>query len=70
MTDGEDVKGSEPTIVLGNAITSRIEGQFRRMLSKRSNPIAKPPWGGQPCFKAFNKCENYIKKNRIIQYHI
>lgn len=43
MTDGEDVKGSEPTIVLGNAITSRIEGQFRRMLSKRSNPIAKPP---------------------------
>ena len=41
--EGDAVRRSAPVIVLGNAISSRIEFLSRMIASKRSIPIANPP---------------------------
>ncbi len=39
---------SEPELVLGNAMTSRMESQPASSMHTRSRPSAKPPMGGAP----------------------
>lgn len=55
MAVGAEVSGSDPVMLFGNAITSRIDALPRSRDNRRSNPMAKPPWGGQPCFNAFRR---------------
>ena len=45
---GAPVSGSAPDCALGNAVTSRIASLPAMSITRRSTPIAIPPWGGAP----------------------
>ena len=55
---GRPVSGSLPDCDFGNAITSRIASLPARIITRRSTPIAMPPWGGAPSARARSRCPN------------
>jgi hypothetical protein len=45
-------------MVLGNAITSRMDEAPVRSITRRSRPAAMPPWSGGPYLKASSRKPN------------
>src|SRR4029079_13627968 len=58
--DGAPAIKSTACAVLGNAMTSRIDGSAHRIATMRSRPRAMPPCGGVPYSSASRKNPNRI----------
>src|SRR6266571_3562237 len=52
---GAPSNNARAAVVLGNAMTSRIEAAPTMSITVRSNPTANPPWGGAPAASAVNR---------------
>ena len=46
--DGASVMRHDADVVLGKAMTSRMESRPAMSMIMRSSPSATPPWGGTP----------------------
>ena len=56
---GASVRRQAPFWVLGKAMTSLIELSPAKIATRRSKPMATPPWGGAPKVRASSKNPNF-----------